>query len=478
MKNYYLLLILLVSLLSCSEDNIYVDSPQEKANSTLKQASDGVHDLLGFSYDVTKEYLNVKSAPRTVLDIDAFKRDNPTRYYNPSTTGGDSETYAGATATDMLEEIKTKNKVSTSASYAPFGGSIKVESEMDVKQAFSTKYSYARHDVIKKSRNLYLNADLNMLLKYVHPVFYEDLNKSTPDKFVEDYGTHVLTDITIGGRLSFLYRSTIIEESSSIRKKQIVEAGVKFGVGAFGADANNSHENESIKSLNKKNSTWKIWVNYHGGEQSGQSFTFDSEKGLSTSTFNPSAWEASVNNNNAALVDINWEKAYPIYEFITDPVKKAQIKAAVEKYIAKEKVDVMELSPLYEYWQAGVNDHYYNTEYASTLGGGLWKYNNVVVGYIYNKSINGASPLYEYWDAKGNDHYYNMQYASTMGGGAWKYNGIVGYIFKSKVAGTTPLHEYWNPGAHDHYYSTEYDSSMGGGAWKYNGIVGYLYSKK
>ena len=431
MKKNYFLVVLLFSLFSCSEDSILDETPKEIPELTLKQAGDGVHDLLGFSYDATKEYLHVDAAPRTVLDIDAFKRDHADRYYNPSSTIGNSETYSGANATDMLEEIKTKNKVSANASYGLFGGSIKIENELDVKQTFSTKYSYARQDVIKRTRRLYLDADLDMLLKYVKPVFYENLNNLTPDQFVASYGTHVLADITIGGRLSFLYRSTIIEDNSSSRKKEIVEAGVKFGVGSFGADADNSHEKETIKSLNKKNSTWKMWVNYHGGERSGQSFTYDSDKGLSTSTFNPSDWEASVNNNNAALVEINWDRAYPIYEFITDPVKKAQIKAAVEKYIASKKVDVIELFPLYEYWNAKDNDHYYTTEYGSTMGGGLWKYNGIT-GYIFKNKITGTTTLYEYWHAGLNDHYYTTEYSSTMGGGLWKYNGITGYIYPVK----------------------------------------------
>lgn len=381
----FALLFFIMLLSSCSQDELTeINDANEKPSTNLKHAGDGKHDLLGFSYDITKEYLHVDAASRSVIDIDAFRRDNETRYYNPSSTLGYSDTYSGATSMDMLEEIKTKQKVNIGGNYGLFSGSIKVESEMDRKYTFSSKYSYARADVIKRVRRLYLNADINMLMKYLNPSFNEDLIRLSPEKFVAEYGTHVLTDITIGGRLSFLYRSAIVEESDYTRKKDIVEAGAKFSIGKFGADAKNSHENETIKSLNKKNATWKTWINYHGGEESGESLTYDSEKGYPTTTFNKSAWEKSVTTANAALVEINWDKTYPIYEFITDPIKKAQIKAAVDKYITDSKVDILDIVPFFHlFHEKDMNDNF-QTKWSDVenMKKAGFKYLGIM-GYIY-----------------------------------------------------------------------------------------------
>lgn len=58
-------------------------------------------------------------------------------------------------------------------------------------------------------------------------------------------------------------------------------------------------------------------------------------------------WESTVNLTNANLTDINWEETYPIYEFIQDPQKRAEVKNAVDQYIAGQQIKVLELRPMY-----------------------------------------------------------------------------------------------------------------------------------
>ena len=488
MKKYYLLLGFIVGLFACTqENNLYDELSDGRQKTVLKQAGDGVHDLLGFSYDITKEYLHVDAAPRVVLDIAAFKRDNPNRYYYPTSTIGNTEFYSGATAVDMLEEIKTKSKSSASLTGIPlpfgaaFGGSIKTETETDTKYTFSSKYSYARADVIKRVKRLYLDADLQMLLKYVHSTFYENLNRLSPDQFVAEYGTHVLTDITIGGRLTFTYRSCITEESNYSRKKEIVEAGVKFSIGKFGADANKSHENETIKSLNTKNTSSKVWVNYHGGEQSGLSFEYDGSVGPPKTNFSLTTWEGSVKDSNAALTDINWAKAYPIYDFITDPTKKAQIKAAVEKYIASKKVEeILELLPLFRIYDLKTGDVFCTSFYdeAKILVGtgnyvwddGISHMNKTPIqGYLLKKQIAGTIPLYRLYNRK-NDVFCTTFYDEArihVNSGSYVWDDginhvnktpIQGYVYKTQVPGTIPLYRLYNR-KNDVFCTTFYDEA-------------------
>ena len=51
------------------------------------------------------------------------------------------------------------------------------------------------------------------------------------------YGTHVLTNITVGGKYTAYYKSAIIEENSSTEKTEIVSAGAKYNLSNIGLDA-------------------------------------------------------------------------------------------------------------------------------------------------------------------------------------------------------------------------------------------------
>lgn len=57
---------------------------------------------------------------------------------------------------------------------------------------------------------------------------------------------------------------------------------------------------------------------------------YDLEKGIPTGV-DIQNWENSISLQNSCLNEITWKETYPIYDFISDPIKKEQIKAAVNK---------------------------------------------------------------------------------------------------------------------------------------------------
>lgn len=216
--------------------------------------------MLGFSYDITGDYLHVDNAKKMVVDINSFIGDpnNKDRFYNPVTIIANEDFYAGANVEEFLQEIKDKRVTGGSGGLKigplSLSGSAKVTKEKNERYSYSNKYSFARVDVIKRIKRLYLDVvDANDLIPYLSTAFINNLNKMTPEQFVEEYGTHVLLDISIGGRLQFNYRSVITETDNNIEKKKIVEAGAKTSIGIFGASGNGSHETSEVKNLNKKN---------------------------------------------------------------------------------------------------------------------------------------------------------------------------------------------------------------------------------
>ena len=128
--------------------------------------------------------------------------------------------------------------------------------------------------------------------------------------------------------------------------------------------------------------------------------------------------------------------------------------------------------PLYRYWNPGVGDHFYTTNWAE-LGGGKhgWRYEGVQC-HVFPSPVPSSVPLYRYWNPDAGDHFYTTNW-TELGGGkhGWRYEGVQCHVFPSPAPGSVPLHRYWNPGASDHFYTTNW-AELGGGkhGWRYEGV--------
>ncbi|MDR0332220.1 MAG: hypothetical protein LBI15_02040 [Dysgonamonadaceae bacterium] len=458
MKKIFLFLPFLLIGLSCSNiDDVFVPIEQDQEKPTTRGVQNGIYHSVGVSYDITDEYLHIDATKFPVVDIGAYLSLSgyPNSYIPNTASEGDILMYAGATAKDFLEDINIKTKANRNANFGEIASaSLRFESDMNTKNTYSTKYSYARADVIKRIKRVYLNATPEMLRPYVYPEFIRDLNIYSPDEFVRRYGTHVLLDITIGGKLQFNYRSEIIEESSSTQKKLVVESGAKVGIKRFGADIKNEIDISTLTQNSNKNAKWDLRVRYIGGAQSGYSASFNSE-GYISSSFNISAWESSVTEINAAILEINWEHTYPISDFIADPVKRVAIEAAIKRYVKQDEVKIVEVKPLYRmYDEKGCNTYYTSSldEFNFYRSRHNWKpnygrTNSHILGYVFATQQPGTVPIYRMYSAGLNNTFYSSSLSEAnhylrMGYG-WDAgivgSYIVGYIYSTKREGTEAI---------------------------------------
>jgi C1A family cysteine protease len=137
------------------------------------------------------------------------------------------------------------------------------------------------------------------------------------------------------------------------------------------------------------------------------------------------------------------------------------------------------LAPLHRYWNPGIGDHFYTTNWGE-LGGGRfgWQYEGVQCDISVAPGA-GLVPLYRYWNGAAGDHFYTTSWGELGGGRyGWRYEGIQGYVAAAPRAGLLPLYRYWNGRISDHFYTTDW-TELGGGrhGWAYEGIQCYVWPR-
>lgn len=451
-KSYYLLGFLPLFFFPLEiEDLPNVES--SVSNVTTRAAGDGVYDVLGYGYDITDDYMGENSTRLKILDVEAFVKANPNRFDKQFSGVIDQRCFAGADAQSFLSQIITDTNFGGSVGSLPekkdkegfFSGTITTGFKTSSKYFYSSKYSFARAEVFKKQRRYLLNTDIETLSKYLLSSFVEDLNKYSADKIVEMYGTHVLTNITVGGKYTAYYISAIIEENSSTEKTEIVSAGAKYNLSNIGLDAHGSWSKTEVEERNKKNSNWECYIKALGGSTSGTTITLAPEQGPSFS-INLGAWTESVDDQHSRLFDVNWNATYPIYDLISDPIKKQEMKEAVFRYIDSRKIEMLNTSFVYQSFNG--KEHYYCTFYGPSYGSGDLIYEAAVFS-IYTEQVLETVPLYQYWN--GGDHFYSTDYYPG-GVSGYRFEGPLGYVYTKPHPEAIPLYRYFN--GVDHFYTT------------------------
>lgn len=282
-----------------------IENVSKQNEVATKSGGDGKYDLLGYGYDITGKYYHPQSARAKVVDIERFIKDNPGRL--DSNIYGEDETKViiGTHSFDYLKKLSPSLDFGSAAVAFPFEltGTFSTESTKSGDDAFCGFYK----KITKK--NIYLNADYKILRNYLTKEFIEDVKRySQPATYnnmvnlFKRYGTHVLVDITLGGRLSLVYKTTNRETEE--KRESSVHAGFsKFISSILRLNIGGS----TSTSLIEKNTNQQLAYYTLGG---------DSSKGLidkinlPTSSSNENQLYLNINNwqnsctvNNAVLID-------------------------------------------------------------------------------------------------------------------------------------------------------------------------------
>ncbi len=475
---------------SCSElEDFLIDSTSVVSWTTMTRAAgDEKFDVVGYGYDVTNEYLHPLSVKGPVLNVEKYKQDHSGRLESGTASYGHDRMYYGYSSADYVKNITTETKATYTMSYGNekdtvfFSNTITNNAYLKTEYSYSSKYSFASLDLVRNLKHIYFNDEISRLSQYLSDSFKEDLERLSPNRIVERYGTHVLTDIIIGGRYKLIFRSVITKARDASTKRRTVSSGFKSTLDGIGVSYNLEHIDTVDESLVKDNQHKELYVMFYGG--SGTNLKYDLEKGMPTSV-DVLSWEKSLSLANSCLTEINWKETYPIYEFISDPVKKQVLKAAVIKHIEKSKIDMLELLPLHIYVYDNPNevnqkrmDHYTTTQVDIEKKYSGWKYGGVE-GYVVKKRYDGTVPFYEYYSDNSFDHYTTTISTINQDFPGWKLlpESISGYIYKDIGDNLIPLYEYYNDDLINHYTSTDPTVSQIYDGWHFlpKSISGYVY---
>ena len=220
-----------------------------------------------------------------------------------------------------------------------------------------------------------------------------------------------------------------------------------------------------------------------GGSTSGTSYTINPNQGT-TVTINLGDWTKSVDDKNSRLVDVDWNATYPIYELISDPIKKQEIKDAVLRYIDSKKIEILSLRPMFEMYSPSMRDRYYVFKWSDVLKeinewGAEYRWFD---GYILENPIENTNPMYEMYDPKTRDRYYVFSWEAVLREvNEWgaEYRWHDGYILTVPTENTKPMYEMFDPYTKDRYFVFSWNDVVSGvNEWgaEYRWHDGYIFN--
>lgn len=451
---------------SCKKNEISKSALDLPGKSIVNSVGDTKWDVLGYGYDATGNLIekdNSSDAP--IIDMQRFVTDYSQRIDVNTGTEGTDDFYAGATVLDYLKDLNkhksigvdfTAGNKDTSKSY--FSASVAFNKGNQNTTTIYSRYSYATYESLLKIKRIRFTGDvsIDLLMNYLTPEFLSNAVNLTADQLVARYGTHVLMDISLGGRYRFDYSAAIVKQSDYVKKTRGAKAGLLGKMTSLiGVTINTDVTTEEINNAKTENLSITSRLNFRGGTNGGQNISFDAN-GSPTQSFNIASWQQSVNTSNSVLIKV--DRAVPLYSFISDPVKRDEVSAAIDRYINNSQRDELGEAPVFEFLNASTGSHTFTinvNDYPYAQNG--WT-NAGAKFYEFTTQRPGTVPVHHFISTSQNNHVYTINrndYAYEQNG--YTYGGIAYYAYPNQVSGTIPVYVLYHSGNHKHVYTANLD---------------------
>jgi len=490
MKNNYkmriicLLCIFTAAFSSCKKNELAEEKGLAGNHKNLAVAGDGKWDLLGHGYDITGELFERKNASKvSIINIDAFYTAYPNRIPTPTDTKGGYNVYYGADAYDYVKDVNNKQTYGYTSSAGDkdkgfYGTSnFSLTNDKQNTYTYNSKYSYATYESWFRIKSIDFTDDVtvDLLKNYLTPDFLAYISNYSAEEIVKTYGTHILLGIDIGGRLKYDYKGSVVKETTFDRKLRAIKAGFSIGIAKiFSIDLSSELTKEEKTTISNETTDKLFSGTFYGGNNSGTNFSGDAQ-GNTSQNINLVSWQQSINTSNASLIGIN--RSAPIYEFITNPVKKQQVKEAVERYIKERQIKQLNEVPVYAYRNALNGDRYITPENKPFIGNDVNFKQEGIIFYAFSVPSEGAVPVYAYRNARNNDRYFTPDDKPFIGNDPnFRKEGIAFYAYSKPTEGAVPIYAYRNARNNDRYFTPDDKPFIGGDPdFRKEGIAFYAY---
>lgn len=336
--NKLITFLLFFCILACSEEELIIDK-LEKNIVTTRSAGDGEYDLLGYGYNCFySDFQDPLYAKAKVIDLERLQKGlgrDPITGQEVIFTPADIETSIlhGKTETKTAygSSIYTLTENLNIHATANIGDKILKLFSLDLEATINSggtkeeRNAFYRVDALKMTRRLTLPYTTPSRLKYFFTdVFLSDLKSLSGKELIEKYGTHVMTDILLGGKFSAFYTGKYTSTSST--QVQEFKASSNFLMSSI--TANVHYDSNLFNSFNNVN----IYIKTQGGSQTVTSIISQDPNGkLDNVSFDYTGWINSVTSETESLIGIGNPdtKIYLLSEFIDDTNTKKNIELAL-----------------------------------------------------------------------------------------------------------------------------------------------------
>ena len=340
MKTFIATLFLSFFIFSCTDNEIITDLNTEKENTpTTRSAGDGVYDLLGYGYNCFySDFKDPLYAKAKIIDLDRLEKGlgrdpitgqevifNPSKIETSLLHGKtETKTVYGSSVRTLTENlnINATAKVGTKDLNL---FSLDLEATINSGGTSENRDAFYRIDALKMTRRITLPYTTPSRLKYFFTdEFLSDLKNLSGKDLLEKYGTHVMTDILLGGNFSAFYTG----KYTSTESTQLLDFKASSNFLMSSITANVHYDNKLFNSFKNVN----IYIKTQGGSQVITSIISQNANGdLDNVTFDYASWMNSVTTETESLIGIGNPdtKFYLLSEFIDDLSKKKEIELAL-----------------------------------------------------------------------------------------------------------------------------------------------------
>ena len=481
-----------VLLTNCNKNELQGDLLLNN-NSNHEAAMGKPYQVLGYGYDITGEYLASSSIRSVIFDVEAYHKATYPLAYREEIIGTiDSKAYFGSDYMSYIREIEKDSKfkgstaeepkeTTTDTDKVPYSFSLTYSSNSVSKETSTSKYSFGRVDIIKQHKqHLLPDATPSDLINYLTPGFKKDILNLSPNALIDKYGTHVLLDITTGGSYTSYFASEITNNTSYDSKRKMIEGVAGFVIGKLGLNFTSNLSKQQKEEYTRKQSNWSTSIMSRGGTTNGQTININSNDEISQ-TLSLDSWAKTVDDQNSVLVDINFNKTYPLYDFINDPIKKQNVKNAVISYLTGKEKPILQIKPMHQLkskngdtWWVFSKDE---VDFAQNAYGDQY---HGVIGYVVANPQTNTKPMYRMKSRKTGDTWYAFSKTEADYAVA-KWNeisyGIDGYIYSTEQANTKPMYRLKSKNTSDTWYVFNWADVLNAqNKWKeqYIALDGYI----